>query len=341
MTDRATLALPIDVARGNFDFQVTQTQLSNNTFLGSADDRDVLFGLVEDAEDEFRRRADLNTRVSRVGIPGNPETYEQWTYQVKGHEAFKQSWARTSRDYRPTEAERNLNNDRVMPFDSSNGDEVRVYRGMRGTTSDTWEDVTDQQGDLWDVVDHQSGTLVLHPVEIHRAMQAHAHGIGGGGQLRQVRVAICYRHGGLGRGRSLVRSTELGESITSSDTGSVSVDDSDVIPSGVAGAPPILKVGDEYIRATPDRSTDTIDVAERGVRGTSADSHDSGDRVVYVPPAVRTTVSARAAMKLLLGERYNAYLPDADDAIDIGEMLDELRATWESTLSAVGGDAGE
>ena len=335
MTDRLTLALPIDVAR-QFDHTVTQTQLESNTFQGTADDRGVLAGHIEDAEDEFRQRADLATAIAREGVPGDPETYERRTHKVKGHEAFKASWSRSARDYRPTEVEVDLDHGRVLPIDPAEGDEVRIYRGMGGSTADAWEDVTDAQGDVWDIVDHRAGTLVLHPAEIHRATRRNRQGIGVTGGQRKVRVAVCYRHGGLGRGRSLIRSTELAAGIDDTETGGVAVDDVEVFPVGVAGGSLVLLIGEEYVTATADHESGEITIQERGVRGTDAAGHDSGDRVQYVPPSVRKAVAARAGMALIQAGRYSAWLPDADDEVGKSDMLAELRDTWETTLAAVG-----
>lgn len=335
MSDRLTLALPIDVFLDHFDATVTQTQLSNNTVLGSPDDRDVLSSMLEGAEDEFRQRADMNMRLSRVGSPGSIETYEEVTYDVKGHEAFKRNWARTARDYMPAEAETDLKNDRVLPFDSAEGDEVHVYRGLRGSSGNSWEDVTSDQGDLWDIVDYRGGTFVIHPAEVHRAMVGHAQGVGGfGGQLRQARFRISYRHGGLGGGRGTAGQTTLSADLNSTtDTpNSLSVDDASRLP---ASNGVVLLMGEEYLLADVDATNDALDVLKRGVRNTTAESHASGDRVVYTPGAIRKAVAARAAMQVVDAGRYQSFLPDTDDTIDKGEMKSDFEATWDATLEAM------
>lgn len=332
--NRTTLALPVDVFLEHFDSTVTQTQLDNNTVLGSPDDKDALTSMLEGAEDEFRQQADMDMRLSRVGSPGEIETYEQLTYDVKGHEAFKRNWSRTSRDYMPAEVTKNLANGRVLPFDSTEGDEVRAYRGIRGTTSDQWEDITSDQGDLWDVVDHGAGTIVLHPIEVHRAMVGHAQGLAaGGGQLREVRLAITYRHGALGGGRGTAGETSLTEALNSTATPSaLGVDDASRLPSGDGVT---LLLGGEYLVADVDEANDTLNVTDRGVRNTNAESHASGDRVVYTPGSIRKAVAARAAMQVVQSGRYQSWLPDSEDAIDKGDMIDEFRTTWESTLEAM------
>lgn len=336
--DRLTLALPVDIFLTQFDATVTQTQLGNNTVLGSTDDRDTLRSLIEDAEDEFRSRTSDEARLSRAGTPGDVETYEQQTFSVKGHEAFKRNWARTSRDYMPAEVELNLDHGRVLPFDSTEGDEVRVYRGMNATTADQWEDITSDEGDLWTILNHREGVLALHPVEIHRAMVGTTGaGVGLGSQRRAVRVALTYRFGSLGGGRGTAGETTLGSSGTvlqASDT-----DTPDALDVADAGRLPntdiVVLIGEEYLLVTPDNSADTINVQERGVRGTNAAAHDSGDRVQYTPPTIRKAVAARAGMSLVQSGRYSAWLPDADDEITKDDMLAEMKETWNRTIEAL------
>lgn len=334
MSERLTLALPTDIYLDWFDTTVTATQLSNNAVLASADDFDALASMVEGAEDEFRQLTNAEIRLSRAGTAGNVETYEQQTYAVKGHEAFKRTWARTARDYRPTEAEINLNNGRILPFDSTEGDEVRIYRGMNSNTNTQWADVTDKEGDLWTILDHGRGVLALHPVEIHRAMMGTTgQGVGIGTQRRDVRIAISYRYGSLGGGRSVAGATELGASLTESDTpDALALDDAGRLPG--AGTV-VLLIGTEYVLADVDVSNDTVDVLERGLRGTSPESHDEGARVQYTPPAIRKAIAARAGMSLVNSGRYSAWLPDSDDEVGKGDMFEAMSETWNRTVEAL------
>lgn len=332
-TDRLSLALPVDVVR-QFDHTVTQTQLQNNTFQGTPDDRDMLASHLEDAEDEFRATADMDVRLAREGSPGNRETFEQVTHKVKGHQAFKRAFSRVGRDYAVREVRRSLEHDRVMPFDTDEGDEAHVYRGTRRTGSDTWEDISGDAGDTWDIIDHRGGILVFHPAKLMRATVTGGHGLSvGGTRLDELRVAISYRHGALGGGRGLAGETALGETLDDSETpDAVDLTDAARLP---GRGDVTLLVGDEYLRADVDVPAGTMDVLERGVRGTDATAHDGGARVRYTPGSVRKAVAARAAMTLIQAGRYSAWLPDADDEVDKGDMLEELRATWERTLEAV------
>lgn len=334
MSPRTTLALPIDIFIDHFDSTVTQTQLTNNILLGSEDDRDVLASMLEGAEDEFRQQASLDVRLSRVGSPGDRTTYEQVTYEVPGHENYKRQWSRVGGDYLNQEVEKDLKHDRVLPFDSSEGDEAFLYRGVSGAASGQWDDVTADQGRLWDIVDHRSGTLVFHPVEVDRAMLAGAAGVGiSRGRLRELRFAITYRHGALGGGRGVAGGTTLTEALTASGTpNALGVDDASRLPAsdGVT-----LLLDGEYIEADVDASTDTLDVLQRGIRNTTGAAHSSGDVVVYTPPSVRKAVAARAGMQVVQAGRYQSWLPDSDDAIDKDAMLEEFRGTWNSTLEAM------
>lgn len=334
MSTRLTLALPVDVFLDHFDATVTQTQIDNDVVLGSADDRDTLESMLEGAEDEFRQQADLDVRLSRVGSPGDRTTYEQVTYEVPGHENFKRKWSRVGGDYLNQEVTKDLAHDRVLPFDSAAGDEAYLYRGVSGAASGQWDDVTADQSDLWDVVDHRSGTLVFHPVEIDRAMLAGAAGIGiSRGRLRELRFAITYRHGALGGGRGTAGETTLTASLNSTDTpSSLGVDDASRLPAadGVD-----LLIGGEYLVANVDASADTLNVLERGVRNTTGEAHASGDRVAYTPPSVRKAVAARAAMAVVDAGRYQSWLPDSDDAIDKGEMKKDFKSTWDKTVEAM------
>lgn len=330
MSDRLALALPIDVAR-QLDHTVTQTQLTNNTFQGTADDRDVLASLIEDAEDEYRAVADVDMRLSRVGTPNQRETFEQVTYEVSGHRAFKRNFSRVGGNYLPQEVTKSLDNGNVLPFDSTEDDAAYIYRGIGGsTTGDEWEDVTADKGDTWDIINHRSGIVVIHPVELARAQLAGHRGVGlAGGRLREFRLAISYRHGTPGGSRASAGATTLDTSLTDTATGSTAVADASFLPdAGIQGGSIILKIGTEYVRATVDPGADTIDIEARGVRGTSASSHSSGDRVQYTPPSVRKAVSSRAGMGLIQSGRYSAFMPDSEDAIEKTDMMDRLEATW-------------
>ena len=335
---RLSLALPIDVARA-FDSTVTQTQLSNNTFQASTDDRDLLASFIEDAEGEFRDRVDASFQEGRAGVEGDRETYPQITYKVSGHNDFKRQFTGVGSVYDPEEVTKDLPDDRILPFDSAAGDEAYIYRGLGGSASgDEWEDVTADYGDTWGIVDNRSGTVAFHPTLLLQSMRgASGQGIGlYRSRLKHLRFAISYRYGTLGGSRGFAGATTLGTSLTTGDTGSTSVADASRLPdAGGIGGSLILLIGEEYVRATVDPSADTIDILERGVRGTDAASHSSGDRVQYTPPSIRKAVVARAAMALIQAGRYSAFLPDSEDALDKSEMFDNFETTWNESIAAM------
>lgn len=336
MSERLTHALPIDVAR-QFDHTTTQTQLENNTFQGSPDDRDVLAGLIEDAEGEFEQQTDVDMRLSRAGTPGRRETFEQLTYKIAGHESYKRNWSGVSGNYLPQEVEKNLQNGRVLPFDAAEGDKAYLYRGLGGSrTDDGWEDVTDDYGSLWQIIDHREGMVVFHPLELERTMRSGRRGVSmGRSRLNELRFAVSYRYGTLGGSRGSGAATSLTASLDATTTGTVGVEDGASLPGGGDGGSYVFKIGSEYVDAVVDVENDLLDVRERGVRGTNAESHAAGARVQYTPSAIRKAVSARAGMGLIQSGRYSGWLPDNDDDLDKRDVLDRLEQTWQTTIEVM------
>lgn len=333
MPARTKLALPIDLAR-LFDSTVSQAQLDADTFQNSGDDVDLLFSMIEDAEDEFHDATDDTMKIGREGVAGARETFEQITYDVSGHEQYKRAWTGTAGNYRNTERTTDLDNGRVLPFDPDEGDQAYLYRGMSSGINDEWEDVTDDKGEIWDIVNNREGRLALSPIEIERATRSSSHGLslGGRNRLREVRLAISYRYGGLGGSRSTTSETALSNSLNDTDTGVVSVEDG----SGFPGTSQIIiKIGREYLSVAPDPANDQMEILQRGVRGTEAVAHDAEDTVQYTPPAVRKAVASRAAESLVSSSRYSKWLPDNEDDISKDDLIDQLSETWEGTISAL------
>lgn len=337
MSTRVTVALPVDVVR-QMDHTVSQVQIQNNTFQGTPDDRDMLLSLIEDTENEFQEVTDTDIRLSREGVPGRRETYEQPTYKLSGHKAAKRQFAGVFSDYNITEKTIELDNERILPFDSAEGDQVYVYNGLQGAGNSAWEDITDGQGEVWDILNHRAGTFVFWPTLLWDAYLGDTNGGLGNSALAgqtRVRFAISYRHGTLGGSRSATGATTLGANLTNTQTGTVAVDNASQLPGSGSGGSYIFLIDGEYVDATVDTGTDEIDIQERGVRGTDATAHSSGDRVQYTPPAIRKAVAARAAMGLVQSGRYKSWLPDSEDAIDKSDLLDRLESTWTGTIEAL------
>jgi len=333
-TDRISLCLPVDVSRA-FDATVSQAQIDADTFMSTGDDPDLLISYIEDAEDEFRQRTDEDMRVSRVGVAGKRETFEEQTYSLNGHKQYRARYSEFTFDYDYDEKTLRLDNERILPFDSAEGDAVYAYRGLTGDGS-MWEEITDEEGSSWAIVNYVGGVMNVHPSEVYEVMFGRVGGVPrGGAALDNLRLAISYRYGGLGGSLKRTAQTTLDTSLTDTATGSTAVGDGSRLPTDGTGGSIILKIGGEYVEVDPDPGGDSIDVLARGVRGTSGEAHDSGDRVVYTPPAVRKAVASRAGMDLISSSQYRGFLPDMDAELKESDMYNNLESTWQATVDAL------
>jgi len=337
MSDRRRLALPVDVARV-FDITVPQTQIDNDTFLSeSVDNADALSGLVNDAADEFRLLTDDTISVSRAGVAGQRETYETQTYRLPGHQQYRARFSNFTFDYDFDERVLNLEHENILPFDPAEGDEVLIYRGLRA--DDRYEDLTADEGDAWFIVDNVRGQIAISPTEILRSMFGSVRrGVQQGIGQDKLRIAVSYRYGGLGGDRGRATETDLDVSLTASETGSVAVTDGAGFP--VRDGDIVVRIDDEYLLVEPSPASDSMNIVERGVRGTTGASHDSGATVHYTPPAIRKAVAARAGQMLIDSRRYRGYLPDTEDDLDMGDVHSNLGAVWDGTIRALGGGGG-
>jgi len=334
--DRLTLALGIDVAR-QFDSTVTEAQINQSTFQSSGDDEDLLSSMIEDAEREFYDAVDTQLEIGRAGVEGKRETFEQPTYKISGHKITKGNFTGVWSDYNQSEANIVLENTRVLPFDSAEGDAVYVYQGLQGSTgSSAWKDITDQEDDQWAILDNREGIFAFDPDQIWRTIRNRNSGLTSGpSSQRRVRFAITYRYGGLGGSRSTTSRTQLGVSLDDTQTDTVDVADGSAFPTSGGSGSIVVLVGREYMSVDPDPTNDQMTIVERGVRGTTATSHASGDRIQYTPPSVRKAVAARAGMQLVNAGRYSEFLPDTDDSLDKSDMLDQMELTWNSTIEVM------
>jgi len=161
--DRLTLALPIDVARA-FDSTVTQAQINQSTFQNSPDDDDLIASFIEDAEDEFRLQTDVDMRVGRVGVQGKRETYETVEYKLSGHKQYRRKFSHATFDYSFREGTVHLDNQNILPFDPTQGDEAYIYWGLGGAgNGEAWEEITDDRGEIWDIINNRAGEVVIDP----------------------------------------------------------------------------------------------------------------------------------------------------------------------------------
>jgi len=336
--DRLSLCLPIDTVR-RIDATVANSQIEADQILASPDDYDAIASAIEDAEGEFKRRVGLSSRVSREGIPGKRETFEQPTYKTSGHQLTKATFTGVWSDYLPEQQTIPLKENRVLPFDSTEDDAVYFYTGMDTDGSD-WIDITDEKGEAWDILNHRRGTFTFDPYTlVDDVIDVNTGGLRTVPTfLKRFRFAISYRHGILDRDPSQVGQTALSSSITSGQTGAVAVNDVNVLSRGRVSSTAVLRIGGEYVTAEYDRAAGDVTIIERGVRGTSGVSHDAGETVMYVPPEFRKAVAARAGMEIGASQRYSAWLPDADDSMDREAVIGELRETWTGIVDALGGE---
>jgi hypothetical protein len=325
----------MDVVR-IIDTNTAEAQIDVNDFVASGDDRDTIQQFIEDAEGEFYELTDTDLRISREGKPGVRESYESVTYKLSGHKQYRRSFSHATFDYSYREGTVHLDNTRVLPFDSAEGDEAYLYKGL-GENMTGWEDVTDERGEWWDIIGHREGLVAFDPNQLIRSRTGgDRDGLGvAEGRLRNLRLNISYRHGQLERSRSAYATTELDEALTDSQTGSVSVVDLADLPEGPTSENVVLTVNGEHIHAQINRTADTLDIVARGIRGTDAKSHDAGETVAYVPPQYRKAVAARAGVQLLNAWRYTGYLPDTDTDIENSDVAEELQRIWEGTVEAL------
>jgi len=334
--NRLSLALPIDVVR-RFDATVGESQIDANQVLSSADDYDTVASAIEDAEGEFKRMVGLSSRVSREGIPGKRESFEQPTYKTSGHQLTKATFSGVWTDYLPEQQDIRLENDRILPFDTAEDDAVYFYQGL--DANERWTDISDKQGEVWDILDHRNGVFTFDPYAlVDEVVGVNIHGISTTPTfLKRFRFAISYRYGLLDRNSAQIGQTDLTNSLTASQTGSVAVADVDILSRGRVSSTAVLRIGPEYVTAEYDRPNGDLDIIERGVRGTEAVDHDSGETVMYVPPEYRKAVASRAAMEIATSMRYSEFLPDADDSMSREEVVAEFEATWTGIVDALGG----
>lgn len=339
---RLTLALPIDVGR-LFDSTVSQALIDADTFQNSPDDGDLLASMIEDAESEFYELTDDNLKIGRQGLAGQRETYETVTYDLGGHNQYKANWTGTSTNYLPQEVNTGLKKTNVIPFDPDAGDEAYLYTGLGGkgvSAGDTWDEITDEYNETWGILNHASGRITFDPTLLYKSRLTGTQGVGIGGrnQLDELAVQISYRYGGLGGSRSRPTRTELAADLDDSETGSVDVADGTAFPTSGSSGSVVVLIDREYLSVDPSPDTDSMDIVERGVRGTTAAAHDSGARVQYTPPSVRKAVASRAGMTLLSSSAYSDWLPDTEDDMDKSERYDALEETWDRTVAALSGD---
>lgn len=286
---------PVDPLRV-FDPQLSMADLESDGYIGSADDLDRVLAAIEDAESEFDSLTRNPQREARVGVPGEPETYEQHPADLRRNQSGIKVW---------------LDNASVMPIDPDKGDAIEIRTGRH-----SWRDIT-ARDDRWEM-NNRDGWIRFF-TRLRNTFYRPA--------ARDRILRICYRHGALGEDNHSAGQTELSADLASGDT-SASVEDAGRLPRDGL----VLIGGDEY--ATCRRRADgSIELPARGVRGTTGQAHGAGTVVHHCPSDVRKAVAHRAATELLTYDDWVHQLVQTEHGIQSSMKTDEWNATWEKALS--------
>lgn len=296
MPERALYAHPVDVLR-KFNPQLTQNSLDQNDYIGNNDEQQIR-ARIDSVSNQLEAETGVAFRLQRTGSPGAPETYEH--QEVDGEPAPPM---RVTLDHR-----------NVLPIDSNQDDTIEVRTGKND-----WKDITDQADDEF-VLKHHEGVLEVYRFLIQRIYWDAA-------DNRYLRAT--YRYGALGGSQDIGGQTTLDGSLGGSDSDtSVSVTNAARLPNrGV-----LLLGNDEYVRLTDvNYDTNTLTV-ERGVRATSAASHEDGDLVYYCPEYVRDAVAAKTARELLRYDDWVDELVEAGQGLGASDKMDAWQDSWERAL---------
>lgn len=298
---RTLYALPVDVLR-KFDPTLIGTgELDSNEYIGSPDDEELIRARIEGVESAFEDMTGMAYRERRLGSPEDPATWEYHDADFRRYQHGIKVW---------------LDNHPVVPFDHDAGDRIELRRGR-----DRWVDLTPDTDD-WEA-NYEDGWLRLYRHHLGVAHRAQA--------WSERNIRVTYRYGALGGSRSRGGQTTLTADVDEAAS-TLSVANASRLPrSGlllVTGTS-----GDEYVRFnTADEQADELTGVTRGVRGTDAVSHTSGDTVHYCPVAIREAVAARAAVELLEYDDWVDQLVEATDGFATNQKVQEWNQEWRTTL---------
>jgi len=295
---RLTYATVLDVAR-RFDPRLDEAALLAGELLeGDADDVETIQSRLDGVESSWDRQASPMRSIP-VGSRQVPKRYD-----AKGT-----PWPITIY----------LDHQNIAPFDPAQGDFIETRTGR-----DQYTDITNQEGSAW-TADYDMGTITVYRYPGAGQLPAFYH-------IRDEFVQVSYRTT-AGGDRLRAGETTLTEDIDSNDTGTYTVSNASQLPRGggvmLIGGGSIP--GAEYVNVdVVDHSTNEIQIAERGIRGTSGASHDSGDVIHYCPMDVREAVAAKAAVELALTEDFTEWLFDGD--IDRQTRMDTWDEEWSNAV---------
>ena len=268
--------------------------------------RTVYQSRVERASQKWDKSTGEPMRTIRTGSRDRPETWEQ-------HDA------REVRGAPPVRI--NLDHGDIVPFDRDAGDRLEIRKGR-----DTFDDVTDEEGDTW-VLDYRRGELKIYRFLIDRAVFERA---------AQRFMRITYRHGGLGGDRDRGAETATTASATP-DATTLPVAEASVFPQAPFSALVGSRTTQEVVEVTDvDPDTDELTVA-RGQEFTTPVTLSSGDTVQYTPADVREAVASKATEQVIMNDDADFAVPDNGNLSSRAERAERLRDEWEQTAATYAG----
>ena len=282
--------------------------------------------LLDDPPDQITsgRRQEYRARLERASQKWDRTTGRPMRTVRVGSQARTETWeyhdVREARGGPPVTID--INYGSILPIDRDAGDRVEIRKGR-----DSWDDVTDEEGDTW-TLNYRSGELKAYRFLISRAFFEAPH---------ERFLRLTYRHGGLGGDRNLGAETALTSSVTDTET---------TLPVGEAAAFPrapfTVLLGDgvdspEYATVTAVNSDADELTVERGQESTSPVAWDADTTVQYSPADVREAVASKATEQLIMNDDADLSVPDNGNLSSRAERAERLRDEWEETCGKYAG----
>ena len=281
--------------------------------------------LLDDPPDQITagRRQEYRARLERASQKWDRTTGRPMRTVRVGSQARTETWeyhdVREARGGPPVTID--INYGSILPIDRSAGDRVEIRKGR-----DSWDDVTDEEGDTW-VLDYRRGELKIYRFLIDRAVFERA---------AQRFMRITYRHGGLGGDRNRGAETEATATVSTSTT-ALPVAEASVFPQAPFSALVGSRTEHEVVEVT-DVDTDADELTiERGQEFTTPVEIATGDTVQYTPADVREAVASKATEQVIMNDDADLAVPDNGNLSSRAERAERLRDEWEQTASKYSG----
>jgi hypothetical protein len=281
--------------------------------------------LLDDPPDQItdKRRTVYQTRVERASQKWDRATGEPMrtirTGSLDRPETWEQHDVREVRGAPPVRI--NLDHGDIVPFDRDAGDRLEIRKGR-----DTFDDVTDEEGDTW-VLDYRRGELKIYRFLIDRAVFERA---------AQRFMRITYRHGGLGGDRNRGAEAETTAAV-SGNTTTLPVTDASVFPQAPFSALAGTRTEQEVLEVTAvDTTADELTV-ERGQEFTTAGDLPTGATVQYTPGDVREAVASKATEQVIMNDDADLAVPDNGNLSSRAERAERLRDEWQQVAAEYSG----